>query len=51
MRYSLDSDKITQELGWQPQTNFDQGMKETVNWYKDNKWWWEKLMDKDKEHI
>lgn len=51
MRYSLDSSKIKQELGWQPRTGFEQAMEETVKWYTTNKWWWERLIDKDKEHI
>jgi len=41
-RYSVDISKI-KKLGWSPRHNFDEALKLTVNWYKDNKWWWEKL--------
>ncbi|MDO8886355.1 dTDP-glucose 4,6-dehydratase [Candidatus Oleimmundimicrobium sp.] len=41
-RYSVDISKI-KELGWSPRHDFDEALKLTVNWYKDNKWWWEKL--------
>ena len=42
-RYSLDISKI-KKLGWSPKTSFEEGMKKTVQWYKDNKWWWEPLL-------
>jgi dTDP-glucose 4,6-dehydratase len=38
-RYSLSSDKI-RELGWQPSRRFQEGLHETVEWYRDNEWWW-----------
>ena len=40
-RYSLDSTKIRNELGWKPKISFDEGLKNTVNWYMshDDKWW------------
>lgn len=41
-RYSLNSKKI-RELGWQPQYKFGEAMKETINWYVKNKWWWKPL--------
>lgn len=43
-RYSLDSGKIKKELGWKPKKNFSEGIKETVNWYKENEAWWTPLM-------
>ena len=40
LRYSMDCSKIT-SLGWAPQHSFDETLKETVIWYRDNRWWWE----------
>ena len=39
-RYSLSSDKLRDELGWQAQTHFAEGLEQTVKWYRDNEWWW-----------
>jgi len=47
-RYLLDSEKIKRELGWQPKIAFEQGLKETIEWYKTNQDWWEKLLAKIK---
>lgn len=44
-RYSLDSTKIRNELGWRPLENFADGIRKTVNWYLQNVGWWEPLMD------
>lgn len=41
-RYAIDDSKL-RGLGWQPQMNFDEGLKLTVDWYKENKWWWKSL--------
>ena len=41
-RYSLDSTKI-KKLGWTPSKNFNIAIKETINWYKNNTTWWQKL--------
>ena len=43
LRYSLDSSKIRNELGWRPRYNFQEALKTTVNWYIDNEWWWRPL--------
>ena len=40
LRYSLDDTKIREELGWSPRTAFDDGLAETVAWYRDNPQWW-----------
>jgi dTDP-glucose 4,6-dehydratase len=45
-RYLLDSTKITRELGWEPVIPFEQGMRETVRWYAENRDWWEPLRDR-----
>jgi dTDP-glucose 4,6-dehydratase len=42
-RYAIDATKIKSDLGWSPSVTFEQGIKETIEWYLDNKWWWEKL--------
>ena len=41
-RYSLSSDRV-RELGWEPQTRFAEGLERTVDWYRDNEWWWEPI--------
>ncbi|HUC94987.1 MAG TPA: dTDP-glucose 4,6-dehydratase [Candidatus Saccharimonadales bacterium] len=46
-RYAIDATKIIQELGWKPEIsrdNFDDGLKETVDWYKSNQDWWRPLL-------
>jgi dTDP-glucose 4,6-dehydratase len=40
-RYSLDDSKIREELGYLPAVDFASGLAETVQWYKDNRAWWE----------
>jgi dTDP-glucose 4,6-dehydratase len=45
-RYLLDTTKIRTELGWTPQISFEDGFRETVQWYKDNPWWWKPLLAK-----
>jgi dTDP-glucose 4,6-dehydratase len=39
-RYSLGSDKIREELGWEAQVRFAEGLERTVQWYRDNEDWW-----------
>ncbi|MFH1943136.1 MAG: dTDP-glucose 4,6-dehydratase [bacterium] len=41
-RYALQVDKM-RKLGWEPRYTFEKGMQETVGWYSDHRWWWEKL--------
>jgi len=43
LRYAIDPTKINNELGWLPQTKFADGIKLTIQWYLENKWWWEPL--------
>jgi len=47
MRYSLCTDKIETELGWKAKKNFDDGLKETINWYKENENWWKEIQETD----
>ena len=42
-RYSVDIHKIQTELGYAPMVPFDEGLAEVVQWYRDNRWWWEPL--------
>jgi len=41
-RYAIDFSKIKNELGWEPQVSFTEGLDKTIDWYKNNKAWWEK---------
>jgi dTDP-glucose 4,6-dehydratase len=45
-RYLLDSSKLRDELGWRDEIGFDEGLAETVQWYADNRAWWEPLKDR-----
>jgi dTDP-glucose 4,6-dehydratase len=45
-RYLLDSTKLRTELGWSDEVGFEQGLAETVQWYADNRAWWEPLKDR-----
>jgi len=40
-RYAIDCDKAVRELGWQPRVALDEGLRDTVAWYRDNRAWWE----------
>ena len=44
VRYAIDASKIERELGWVPQETFDSGLRKTVEWYLDNKVWWERAL-------
>ncbi len=44
MRYAIDPTKIHNELGWEPKTLFDEGIKKTIKWYLENKKWWENII-------
>ena len=45
-RYSVDIHKISSELGYTPEIPFAQGLADVVNWYQDNRWWWEPLKER-----
>ena len=45
-RYVLDWTKINRELGWEPTVDWDSGIAETIDWYADNRAWWEPLCDR-----
>ena len=44
MRYAIDPTKIHNELGWLPETKFEDGIKKTIQWYLDNREWWETII-------
>ena len=44
-RYAIDANKIKHELGWQPEETFESGMRKTVQWYLDNRTWWENILN------
>ena len=46
MRYSLDTAKL-RALGWAPKVPFEDGLKETVRWYRENDWWWRPVKEND----
>lgn len=48
-RYAIDNSKITSELGWSPSYTFEQGIKETIQWYLDNKQWINHIVSGDYE--
>jgi dTDP-glucose 4,6-dehydratase len=48
--YSVDSSKIKNEINWIPKFNFDDALVQTVNWYIENKSWWEPLIDEKTLH-
>ena len=43
LRYSVDWTKINRELGYKPQVKFEDGLRETIDWYRTNRTWWEPL--------
>ncbi len=44
-RYAVDSSLLQTELGWKPLIPFAQGLRDTVEWYRQNHWWWEPLTE------
>lgn len=43
-RYAIDPTKLETELGWKPKYNFDTGIQQTIQWYLDNKEWWQHIL-------
>ena len=44
-RYAVDWSKAKKELNWKPKHNFDRWLEKTVEWYKNNEWWWKPLKE------
>ena len=47
LRYAIDASKIQRELGWVPQETFESGIRKTVQWYLDNRQWWQRVLSGD----
>ena len=47
MRYAIDASKIRDELGWEPKEDFESGFRKTVQWYLENRGWWERILSGD----
>ena len=45
-RYCLDTGKL-QRLGWAPQADYEEGLRQTVAWYRENEWWWRPITDQN----
>ena len=45
LRYAIDASKIERELGWKPEETFETGLRKTVQWYLENKSWWQAVLD------
>lgn len=45
LRYAIDAGKIERDLGWVPQESFETGIRKTVQWYLDNREWWQHVQD------
>jgi dTDP-glucose 4,6-dehydratase len=45
-RYSLGTAKL-RAMGWAPQVDFEEGLRETVAWYQENEWWWRPIKERD----
>jgi len=43
-RYAIDSTKIETELGWKPEYKFEKAIEKTIDWYLENKTWWERIL-------
>lgn len=44
LRYAIDPEKIRRELGWQPATSFQDGIRATVQWYRNHQDWWQEIL-------
>jgi dTDP-glucose 4,6-dehydratase len=45
-RYCVDDTKVRNELGYEPRVKFDEGLRATVQWYRDNEWWWRPMVQR-----
>ncbi|WJG23062.1 dTDP-glucose 4,6-dehydratase [Vibrio furnissii] len=47
VRYAIDASKIERELGWRPEESFESGIRKTVEWYLNNRQWWQRVLTGD----
>ena len=45
LRYAIDSSKLQNKLGWSPKETFETGIRKTIEWYLDNKTWWQEIQN------
>ena len=45
LRYAIDSSRVREELGWRPAHGLEEGLKQTVAWYLENRWWWQAIRE------
>lgn len=45
LRYAIDPSTMGEQLGWEPHTDFEDGIRETIAWYRDNGTWWHNILD------
>lgn len=50
LRYAIDAGKMKRDLGWEPAYTFEVGMKQTIEWYLENRQWWERILSGDYQH-
>ena len=50
LRYAIDPSKISNELGWLPSTSFEDGIKQTIRWYLENRSWWQNILAGEYQH-
>jgi len=48
LRYSLDVSRIESEVGWRAKVKFEEGIRKTIDWYAQNKWWWKSVIEKER---
>lgn len=51
VKYAIDWTKIKNDLGFRPQHGFEEWLGKTVDWYRENEWWWKSLKEKNKEYF
>lgn len=51
VKYAISWSKTEKELGWKPQVDFEEGLKKTVEWYKNNEKWWKPLKERNSDYF
>ena len=50
IRYSISAEKLQSELGWTPRHSFEEAMDATIDWYVENREWWQRILERDEEY-